>query len=384
MQSSGKSLCFTVDVEEWFHVLDSPATPNVKHWQDLESRIERSLDELLAILDSVSGTCTFFWLAWLAERHKKLVRKCHDMGHEIASHGYAHELISQSRRQQCTRDVARSKTILEDIIGQPVRGFRAPGFSATNNCSWVFNEINKSGFLYDASIFPAAHSHGGMPNATMSPHFINTQSGYLFEFPISVTEIFGRRVCFFGGGYLRLAPKQVIRWGLERLIASGQPPAIYLHPREIDPSHPRLPLSLGRRFKCYVGLKSTLSKLEWMFDHYQPRSMLECIQDYIQPFFEKTRPLPTTEPEAGVGLVSVEHKHRPEVNADHHEPMHAPFPEMEKAMRALLGCRNGRVTGNNDMSQESTVVDVNSPQSSQDISIVRDLPQDEFGSSFLC
>jgi polysaccharide deacetylase family protein (PEP-CTERM system associated) len=287
-----KPLCLTIDVEDWFHILESPAVPSIEHWSRLESRIERNLEKLLNLLDPFSVKCTLFWLGWLAERHKGLVRRCQAAGHEIACHGYAHVLAHKVGEQAFRKDISRSKAILEDIIGEPVRGFRAPGFSITNDSAWAFDVIKETGYQYDASVFPAHHAHGGMPNAILGPHFIETQNGHLLEIPSSVVKIFGWRTCLFSGGYLRLATKPMIKWGLNRVQAADQPLIIYVHPREIDPYHPRLPLSLIRRFKSYVGLKSTISKLEWMCQNYQLCSMLEMVENYIKSFYLEARTLP--------------------------------------------------------------------------------------------
>ncbi|OHB61693.1 MAG: hypothetical protein A2167_01000 [Planctomycetes bacterium RBG_13_46_10] len=285
-------LCLTIDVEDWFHILDSPAAPTIEHWSSLESRIERNVEKLLVLLDAFSAKSTLFWLGWLAERHKNLVRKCQTAGHEIACHGYAHILAHEVGEQAFRNDVNRSKAILEDIVNEPIKGFRAPGFSVTNKTAWAFDVIREAGFQYDASVFPASRGHGGIPNAILVPHFIETQHGHLLEIPSSIVEVFGRRACFFGGGYLRLASKSMIKWGLNRLLEAGQPLVVYIHPREIDPYQPRLPLSLKRRFKCYVRLKSTISKLEWLCRDYQLYTMLEMAENYIKSLYYEARTLP--------------------------------------------------------------------------------------------
>lgn len=293
------SLCFTIDVEDWFHILESPAVPNIEQWSCLESCVERNLEKLLALLDSVSANCTLFWLGWVAERHKALVRACQVAGHEIACHGYGHVLANQVGQEAFREDIRQSKAILEDITGEPVRGFRAPGFGVTRKTAWAFDVIREVGYQYDASVFPAYRGHVGMADAPLGLHFIETRSGHLLEIPLSVVEIFGRRACLFGGGYLRLATKPMIKWGLDRLLAADQPLVVYVHPREIDPSHPRLPLSLKRRFKCYVGLKSTMSKLEWLCRDYRPCSMLDTIESCMKSFYHQARTLPVVNLRSG-------------------------------------------------------------------------------------
>jgi polysaccharide deacetylase family protein (PEP-CTERM system associated) len=252
----------TIDVEDWFHVLDGPFVPKIKEWNILESRVVNNVEYLLELLSKKSIISTMFWLGWVAERNPKLLKKCFDAGHEIASHGYAHVLAYNVGPKVFGDDIRKGKQIIEDIIGQRVNGFRAAGFSTKNNTTWTFEEIRAAGYIYDSSVFPAARAFGGMSASRLEPHIIHTSSGSLVEIPQSMIEIFGKRFSVFGGGYLRLAPIRVIKYGIRQLEREGRPLIIYVHPREIDPYHPRLPLSPIRFFKCYVNIKSTVPKLE--------------------------------------------------------------------------------------------------------------------------
>jgi len=268
----------SVDVEDWFHILDSAAVPGIEQWDGLESRIEKNTEKLLDMLDSCSVRATFFWLGWAAERHKGLVRKCFQAAHEIASHGYGHVLAYEVGREAFREDIRRGKAVLEDITGREVHGFRAAGFSTKDDTHWAFDEIRAAGYLYDSSVFPSARGHGGMLHTSLEPHVIKTASGPLVEFPQSMVEMVGKRISLFGGGYLRLAPKWLIAWGITKLRRAGRPLIVYVHPREIDPDHPRLPLSPVRRFKSYVNLKSTLPKLRWLCQDYDFLTMGELAE----------------------------------------------------------------------------------------------------------
>ncbi|MBN2475603.1 MAG: DUF3473 domain-containing protein [Pirellulales bacterium] len=259
----------SVDVEDWFHILDSPAVPNIEQWSTLPLRAQRSMEQVLALLEETGTKATFFWLGWMAERFPALVRRCRDLGHEIASHGYGHVLAYKVGPVAFQRDIVRAKHILEYIIGEEVEGFRAPGFGITKEASWAFDVIKGAGHRYDSSVFPTSRGHGGMVDSPMGPYRIQTRYGVLPEVPMSVIEILGRRWSLFGGGYLRLAPKPLMQWGMSRLHKAGRPLIVYIHPREMDLNHPRLPLSPLRRFKCYVNLKSTRSKLRWLCRNHQ-------------------------------------------------------------------------------------------------------------------
>ena len=272
----------TIDVEDWYHILDTPAVPTMEKWASLECRVEQNVVRLLEVLEQTGVRATFFWLGWVAERHKSLVRKCQAAGHEIASHGYGHVLPYQVGREAFHEDAYHAKGILEDITGQAISGFRAAGFGIMDQARWAFDVIKGIGCEYDSSVFPATRGHGGMPESPLGPYIVQTQNGPLVECPMSAVKVLGRRLNLFGGGYLRLAPKPLIRWGCDRLHAQGQPLIVYVHPREVDPGHPRLPLSLKRRFKCYVNLKSTMAKLEWLCKKYKFCTMRDLADQLIE------------------------------------------------------------------------------------------------------
>ena len=272
--------CLTIDVEDWFHILDSDGAPSIEQWAKLESRIVHNVEKMLSMLDNFSVKATFFWLGWAAERHKSLVLKCHNSGHEVASHGYAHILAYKVGPKAFKNDLLKSRKLLEDIIGDQVFGFRTAGFGIKDNTKWAFDVIAEAGFQYDSSIFPSTRGHGGMPNSQLGPHIIETQNGPLIEVPMSAVEVMGKRLNLFGGGYLRVAPQWLIQWGIKKLHKAGHPLIVYVHPREIDPDHPRLPLSAIRRFKCYVNLKSTMPKLQWLCQEYKFCTMHDLVAEF--------------------------------------------------------------------------------------------------------
>jgi polysaccharide deacetylase family protein (PEP-CTERM system associated) len=275
-----KDNILSIDVEDWFHVLDSPAAPKIGQWSELSLRAEASMEKILMMLEETGTKATFFWLGWMAQRMPGLVRGCQDAGHEIASHGYAHVLAYEVGRDAFAEDVTKAKAILEDITGEVIRGFRAPGFGITDEAPWAFDVIKSAGHEYDSSVFPASRGHGGIGGAPVGLYSIETDSGLLPEVPMSVVEVMGKRFSVFGGGYLRLAPRRLIEWGVKRLHKRGQPLVVYVHPREVDPDHPRLPLSRLRRFKCYVNLETTLPKLRWLCDTYSFSTMNEVVKEY--------------------------------------------------------------------------------------------------------
>jgi polysaccharide deacetylase family protein (PEP-CTERM system associated) len=261
---------FTVDVEDWFHILDVPGAPDLSRWASVPSHVETDFRRLLDLFDETHTHVTCFFLAWVAER-----------GHEIASHGYGHQLVFRSTAAEFLEDVRKAKDILEQITGKNVPGYRSPGFSCTEDVPWYFDTLVEAGYRYDSSIFPALRGHGGMAGAEREPHVIRTaRGGQLIEFPISVATVLGRRLCLFGGGYLRLFPAWMIERGTRQVLNEGRPVIYYVHPREVNPAHPRIPMSPVRRFKSYVNLDSTEPKIRRILENFEVTTFERYIQQH--------------------------------------------------------------------------------------------------------
>lgn len=270
---------FSVDVEDWFHILNLSSNDPSK-WDTLESRVERNFRTLLDLFRAHDARVTCFFLGWIAERFPHLVREAAADGHEIASHGYSHSLVYTQSPREFLEDVRRAKQTLEDVAGQRVIGYRAPGYSVTEKTPWFFEKVAEAGYRYDSSVFPTVRGHGGVYGAEAGPHAIPVKStDSLIEFPISVAELCGARLCLFGGGYLRLFPWSLIRRAAKGVIGRGRPVNFYVHPREIDPDHPRLAMNPLRAFKSYVNLNTTYKKIQEIlsefpvttFEHYLTR-----------------------------------------------------------------------------------------------------------------
>ena len=248
---------FTVDVEDWFHILDIGG-PEPHEWGALPSRVEANFIRLLDLFSEKEVSATCFFLGWVADRFPHLVREAAQRGHEIASHGQSHQLTYTLSRDQFSEDIRHSRETLEDLTGAPILGYRSPGFSMA---SWFYETLADAGYQYDASLFPAPRGHGGMPGGNRAPHPVVQNGRQILEFPVSVVAVLGKPVCFSGGGYLRLFPYWFIRRMSEKVLGEKRPIVFYIHPREIDPHHPRLKMSAHRRFKSYVNLASTERKV---------------------------------------------------------------------------------------------------------------------------
>lgn len=270
----------SVDVEDWFHILDVPSTPPLSRWDSMPSRVEANFEQMLDLFTEKNAKVTCFFLGWVAARFPELVKKAQRRGHEVASHGYAHQLTYTQTSDEFFEDVVKAKGILEDITGAPVLGYRSPGFSATADVPWFFDRLIEAGYTYDSSVFPAPRGHGGMQTDQLAPYVISRPGGEIVEFPITVTRVLGRPMCFFGGGYLRLFPYPLVKRMSQRVLGESRPVVFYVHPREIDPDHPRLPMSPARRFKSYVGLDSTQRKLRKILDDF-PVTTFESALDGV-------------------------------------------------------------------------------------------------------
>lgn len=251
----------TIDVEEWFHTSALDPYIGLEQWDHLEPRVVANVQRLLEILASHQTRATFFILGWVAERFPALVREIDAMGHEICSHGYRHRLIYRLTPAQFKDFLARSKKILEDIVGKPVWGYRATSFSIVKKTLWALDLIQAAGFRYDSSIFPV--SHHDIYGLGDCPRFPFTLENGLIEIPPSTIKLFGRNLPLGGGGYFRLYPYWVTAKGIRRINQEGYPAMVYLHPWELDPECPRVHQADGRtRFRQYINLGKTEARLQ--------------------------------------------------------------------------------------------------------------------------
>lgn len=258
---------FSIDVEDWFHILDCAGAPDPGSWRQLESRVEAATQQLLDLLDQHHVKATFFALGWVAEQRPQLIAEIARRGHELGSHSHEHGLVGQLGRDGFARDLDRSIAALQRAGAGPIRCFRAPGFSMTaGEVRWALPILAERGIDVDSSLFLSARAHGGLPLDRARPFDIELGNGKrIREVPLAPRRLGPRELPFSGGGYLRLLPWWLLRDSFARAEARGEPVIAYLHPREIDPQQPRMQLPPLRRFKYYVGLDTVRLKLEKLF-----------------------------------------------------------------------------------------------------------------------
>ena len=262
----------TIDVEDYFQVNAFEPYVTKESWDSYPLRVADNVSRLLDLLDEFGVSATFFVLGWVAERLPGVVRDIQARGHEIACHGYGHQLIYRIGPELFRRDIRRAKDVLEGITGVAVKGYRAPTYSITRDSLWAFDILIEEGFRYDSSVFPVYHDTYGIPDAPRFPYTVQRAGGSIEEFPLSTLPIkfAGRRfqLPIAGGGYLRLLPVQLIKWGIDRVNnLEGQPAVLYLHPWEIDPGQPRIAAAGWKsRFRHYNNLSKTEAKLRFLLE----------------------------------------------------------------------------------------------------------------------
>ncbi|WP_034630045.1 XrtA system polysaccharide deacetylase [Desulfotruncus alcoholivorax] len=262
----------TVDLEEWFHANYKKDIINIYKYS--EHRIVENTHRLLKLFEECNAKATFFVLGWVAENYPKLVLDVCNKGHEIATHGYGHDLVGELSREKFIDDLVKSKQLIESIIGKKIIGYRAPSWSINKSNFWVFDILKEYDFQYDASIFPVNTFLYGIPDAPRFPYVL--KQGIL-EIPCSTINLIGKNFGFSGGFYLRILPLWLVKYGINTLNKQGIPAVIYIHPREIDLFQPKILLSRKESFIHYYGIKNCYEKLRNLLKKYRFTS----IRDYF-------------------------------------------------------------------------------------------------------
>jgi polysaccharide deacetylase family protein (PEP-CTERM system associated) len=252
----------TIDVEDYYHVAACEGLIKRADWGRCESRVVASTHVLLDLMAAAGTRGTFFVLGWVAEQHPGLVRDIRAGGHEIACHSHWHHLIYRQTPKEFRQDLVRARNVLQDCTGEPVVAYRAPCFSITRESLWALDVLIEEGFTIDSSIFPTYHDRYGLAGAPLGPHWIERPAGTIREFPLTVYRLLGYPLPIGGGGYFRLYPYLFTRHGLRSVNAKGRPAVVYLHPWEVDPGQPRMPLGRLGAFRHSINLARTRDRLK--------------------------------------------------------------------------------------------------------------------------
>ena len=269
----------SVDVEDWFQVLNMAHVIDRADWDAFELRCGDSTRRLLDLFARRSATATFFFLGWVAERLPELVAEVAAAGHEIGSHGYDHRVLPDLGREGFAEDLRRTAAVIEDLTGARPRAFRACTWSIGKRTPWAIDELLTAGITLDSSIQPVRHPDYGVPGAPTTPYRLTGSDGELLEFPPLTWDVRGLYLPVGGGGYLRLFPLALIRAGLRQKERLGVPGCLYLHPWEVDPEQPRRALGGLRGFRHYVNLKRTHGKLDRLLQQFRFVGLTQALQE---------------------------------------------------------------------------------------------------------
>ena len=261
----------TVDVEDYFHVAAFARQIDPSTWDRFSPRVEQNTARLLDLFEEHDVRATFFVLGWVAERHPGLVRAIAERGHEVACHGYSHQLVYLQTPALFREETIRAKACLEDQTQRPVLGYRAASYSITKRSLWALEILAELGFFYDSSIFPVHHDRYGIPGSPCWPYRLATENGCsIIEFPPSTMAFLGHRLPVAGGGYFRIYPYWFTRFALARVNrAEGQPFMFYLHPWDIDPEQPRVRAGLLSTVRHYTNLSRCEARLRRLLSTFQ-------------------------------------------------------------------------------------------------------------------
>jgi len=279
----------TIDVEDYFQVAAFEDIIDPSNWDAMEQRVVRNTEKVLTLLADHQTKATFFIVGWIAERYPQLVKTIHNQGHRIGAHSYWHRKIYDLTPEQFRADTHKVKSILEDIVGEPVLGYRAPSYSITGKSLWALDILKELGFAYDSSIFPIHHDTYGIPDA---PRFAYRHANGLLEYPISTALLLGRKIPVSGGGYFRLFPYWFTRHALQTINHKEAKPFIfYLHPWELDPEQPRMQQArFLSRFRHYNQLQQTQSRFERLLKDFHFQAIEAAATGLSKPCCPSTVP----------------------------------------------------------------------------------------------
>jgi polysaccharide deacetylase family protein (PEP-CTERM system associated) len=253
----------SVDVEEYYHGMEFERALSASELRQLPSRIEASMDRVLALFEARGVQATFFIVGCVAQAHPAMVRQIAARGHEVACHGYAHQLVGRQTPGEFRQDLRRARGVIEDLTGTAILGYRAPNYSIGAETLWAFDILAEEGFRYDSSVYPIHHDRYGSPAAPRFPYVLrDSAAGVLWEFPIGTVRALGMNFPIGGGGTFRLFPYSWFRRGLARVNRhEGRGIMFYFHPWELDPDQPRPRMPWSHSFRHYVNLRRQEAKL---------------------------------------------------------------------------------------------------------------------------
>jgi polysaccharide deacetylase family protein (PEP-CTERM system associated) len=247
----------SVDVEDYFQVQAFVRYAPRDTWERWPSRVERNTRMILDLLDDTSAQATFFVLGLVARKHPSLVREIAARGHEVASHGMNHQMLTEQTPDTFRRDARDSKAVLEDLAGSPVIGFRAPSYSVNRTTLWAIDVLAEEGYRYDSSVYPIRRKRYGFPEGPTAPAVLRAERHALPEFPLPTVRLGPILLPVLAGAYLRLAPSWLTVAAAKRYAVRGRPLVVNVHPWEVDPDQPTIGPGRAHTWTHYARLGRT-------------------------------------------------------------------------------------------------------------------------------
>jgi len=273
-----ESNMLTFDIEDWYHANYDGV--NLTAYSGKVSNFRANVDLLLQLCSDYGCKATFFVLGSIGEEYPDVVKKIAGADHEIASHGYGHQLAYRQTFEDFKTDVKKSAEILQTLTGAKVIGYRAPSWSIVEGNLHYLEALESLGLKYDASIFPVKTFLYGIPKAITSIHrpCVNGRELDLYEVPMSVIKVCGKNIGFSGGFYFRLFPQWLIKQAIHSQNNKGQGSIVYMHPRELDATERKLSLPLLESFIQYYNVNGTRTKLESILRSFRFTSIAERLR----------------------------------------------------------------------------------------------------------
>jgi polysaccharide deacetylase family protein (PEP-CTERM system associated) len=249
----------TFDIEEWFLYEKNNLYKNSLYVEKLNNLLYILLDNL----EKYNIQATFFCIGIIAKKYPNVINTIISKGHEIACHSNKHEWLTTLSVKQFDEDTYTAIDSIEQLTGRKIICYRAPAFSITSNNLWTFEILAKYGIEIDCSIFPAKRDFGGLPEYNCSVPSLLIHNGILIkEFPVSITDFFGKKIIYSGGGYFRLMPYKLIKY----FMKNNDYTMTYFHLRDFDVNQKKK-YSL-RYFKNYYGIEYAFKKFLSLINDY--------------------------------------------------------------------------------------------------------------------
>jgi len=269
----------SIDVEDYYQVSALAGQFKYDEWDNVSPRVTDNTMRLLDIFDNHDVKATHFVLGWVAERFPELIKEIYNRGHEVACHGYSHQLIYNQTPEIFRKETLKSKAILEDIIGKEVIGYRAASYSITRKSLWALDILAEAGFKYDSSIFPVHHDRYGIHGSPTEPHILKTPKNHaLIEYPLSTYKILNQTLPIAGGGYFRLYPYWLSRFFYLQTNKQDKSFVFYLHPWEVDPQQPRVKTNWLSAFRHYNNLDVCENRLNKLLSEFKFTTMANVLE----------------------------------------------------------------------------------------------------------